>query len=629
MDPFLHKYLLSGKAWLLVGSGPSIEMGYPTWEQLASLAVETVATEAVEVDLTNLRTAMESRDYPEVFKEAKKVLGAPRLLQLLRDNLKPTKPSAIYKMLAQWPVQVYMTTNYDDELQKHLASLGLSYITYSNSEDHLSLLLPDFSGAIVKLHGDLTTEEGLILTKDHYKEITESSEWQYWRSKMAAIFQMNRVIVIGHSLSDKDIRHVLEAAKKGAGVAQPIVWIAPNVSEEDRRKLLAQYRIRVLSYEDRGGQHRGLVKVIESLSTFVPPRTVIQVMEKIEKVTPRAEQLAAAAGLFVFNELCKQNDFEQRRIEIVVSAILAALPELNKLGKFSLEKALEVSGWPTEVRVDASFASEIIKRALEHNLFLAVGEEFQATQNAVEKALKKRRRFEHMRDRFRNSLLLRIKREFSDLDDKQAALVAGDIESSLVQYFMEGGLSLASLLFSRGPLRTAPAALLPFITAASTRYDDLMMRLAFFKASVDAFIHPESAEMDYLGRISQGFFAFHGLGVFGDVAIERLKLAKESVWLLDSDTQIRVLAVGASVNMVYRECISRLRGNGLRFFTTASLSDETREHLWFANHVIEDNGPNSPYVFAAARGEAPFRKSNLFLLTAHAISISFHIQTSP
>ncbi len=116
---------------------------------------------------------------------------------------------------------------------------------------------------------------------------------------------------------------------------------------------------------------------------------------------------------------------------------------------------------------------------------------------AVEEALEKCQRFEHMQERFKNSLLLRIKREFSDLDDKQALLVSGDIESSLAQYFIEGGLSLSSLLFSRGTLRTAPGLLLPFITAASTRYDNLTMRHAFFKASVDAFVHPESAEIDY------------------------------------------------------------------------------------------------------------------------------------
>ncbi len=614
MDPLLIEYLLSGKAWLFIGSGPSIEMGYPSWGKLASIAAKEAETEHTEADLTKLNAALSKHDYPAAFKEAEDILGGPRLLQILRTNLKPTSPSKMYEMFATWPIPVYLTTNYDDELQYHLSHLQLAYITYSNSEDHMSQLLPDFSGAIMKLHGDLSSQDGLILTANHYKEITEASSWEYWRSKMTAVFQMNRVIVIGHSLSDRNMKHVLQAAKKGAGVAQPVIWIAPNVPVKDRRELLEDYRIRVVTYEDRDGQHRNLARLIESLSEFVPPRTVVQVQEQIEKLTRLSLQPhAAAPGFFVFNEVCRQIDFEQKRIDIVLSAIQAALPEINDLGHFTFEKALAIAGWPEGVRVDADFMSNIREQAVQREFFSPLGEEFQVTDNALTTALKKRKTFEHMRGRFQKSILLRIKRDFTDLTDTQAAQIPVDIESSLTEYFREGGLSLASALFSSRPTKTAPSSIIPFITAASTRYDHLTMRQAFFKASVDAFMHPESAEREYLGRISQGFFAFHSLGVFGDAAFERLKLAGETVWLLDSDTQIRVLALGAPANAAYRECLSRLTNIGLRFFTPTSLLDETREHLWFANNVIKQNEPNSPYVIAAARGEPPFRKSNLFL----------------
>ncbi len=40
MDGYLIDYLSSGKAWVLIGSGPSNAMGYPTWEQLSSLTIK-------------------------------------------------------------------------------------------------------------------------------------------------------------------------------------------------------------------------------------------------------------------------------------------------------------------------------------------------------------------------------------------------------------------------------------------------------------------------------------------------------------------------------------------------------------------------------------------------------------
>jgi len=73
----------------------------------------------------------------------------------------PRVPVIFYKLIARWPVPVYLTTNYDDEIQAHLAELGETYLPYSNSEDHMAYLLPDLSGALFNLHGDLRSEKGL------------------------------------------------------------------------------------------------------------------------------------------------------------------------------------------------------------------------------------------------------------------------------------------------------------------------------------------------------------------------------------------------------------------------------------------------------------------------------------
>ena len=210
------------------------------------------------------------RDFPHVFNEAKRILGGPRLIQILNEKMKPSEPDEIYELIARWPVPVYLTTNYDDEIQKQLVKLGEAYVSYSNSEDHMAQLVPSLDGAIFKLHGDLRSESGLILTSSQYKDIDESADWQYWRTKMTSIFQLCRVVVIGHSLTDKNIRHVLKAAKQGAGVVQPICWVAPNAKPEERREFLEKYRIRVISYDNQDGTHKNLLRLIENISDFIP-----------------------------------------------------------------------------------------------------------------------------------------------------------------------------------------------------------------------------------------------------------------------------------------------------------------------------------------------------------------------
>jgi SIR2-like protein len=356
MDSYLIDYLKSGKAWVLVGSGPSSEMGYPSWQHLAVSAFTAVQTSRPGLDHERIEQALTSKDFPSVFEKARDVLGGPGLLQVLQRELKPKGKSEIYKWITRWPAAVYLTTNYDDEIQSHLVEHREAYVSYNNSEDHLASLLPDTQGAIVKLHGDLRSEQGLILTSTQYKEIEESPNWEYWRNKMTSIFQMNRVIVVGHSLTDPNIRHVLSAAKKGGGVAQPICWIAPDVDSDRRREFLEQYRIRVIPYDNRNGSHLNLLRLIEHISEFVPPRTSISIRDQIKMVSySQLGDSGAAPGFFVFNKLAAQSDYEEKRVDILLAAIQATIATLSKIGTFSLEKAFEIAGWPSGMDVPRSF----------------------------------------------------------------------------------------------------------------------------------------------------------------------------------------------------------------------------------------------------------------------------------
>lgn len=614
MDSVLVDYLQSGKAWILVGSGPSVEMEYPSWEKLAACAMKAAQAEKPGVNLGHLNRTMQAKDYPRVFQEAEDILGIEALLKHLRQELRPGREGRIYDIITRWPINVYLTTNYDNELQEHLVKLGVAYIPHSNSEEHLSLLIPSLTGAIFKLHGDLTSDHGLVLTTRHYQEIVQGQRWEYWRTKMTSVFQMNPVVVIGLSLADRNIQQVLEAAKKGSGVTQPVCWLAPDVSESDRRTLLDRYRINVISYENKDGRHDNLVRLLENVDDFVVPRMQVQARQATNAISSQGlKPSAAAPGLFVFNAFCSQSDFDKKRLAIVSAIVEAMVPELKERSNFTLEQALELAGWPTSAKLEPTFVKQVRQSLIDQGVLEPSGDGLKLGTNAQAGTLQSKQMFDHMHDRFRSSLLLRLKRRYSALSDQQAAAIASQIEASLIQFFRECGLSLATTLLSRDRGVTVPSSIIPYVKAASTTFGDLLMRQAFFTVSVDVFVHPESADRDYLGRLSQGFFAFHALGTFGGAAKERLDHAKETVWLVDSDTQIRLLALGSTACATYRDCFSRLRALGIRFFTTARLFEETREHLWFANNVIEQYGEASHQVMSAAKGDSPYRKSNKFL----------------
>jgi hypothetical protein len=622
MDQYLIEYLKSGKAWLLVGSGPSTAIGYPSWGALARSAFDLCKVETVGRDLSGLTTLLNGGNFTEVLEKAAEFIGMPRLLQHLQRVMIPEEATAhrnpVYDHLARWPVAVYMTTNFDHEVTKHLSAIGeSSYLEYANSEAHFSALVPDISGAIVHLHGDLRSEQGLILTETQYRDILNAPQWQYWRTKMTSIFQMNRIIVVGHSLFDPHIKHVLRAAKRGAGVVQPVCWIAPDVSHDIIEEYLEEYRIRVITYDNHDHSHRNLVRLIESISDFIPPRIAVRASRAVAEASRSPLGASAAApGFFVFTKLSVHTDWESKRIQVMVAALRSAVQRLIRLQRFSLQQALELVGWPAALPINDQIANSVATQAISAGLLVRDGDLFSLANGADQVVKAEQDRFQGLRGRFQQSLQNRLRRTFASLSPEENQTIATDIDAALAGYFREGGLTLASTLAATGQTvtkPTIPSSVLQFINEASARYDNHLMRQAFSTVSLQAFVSPESVEREYLGRVSQGFFAFHLLGVFGDAAFERLQHARDTIWILDSSAQIPAIAVGSAAHPAFRDMCKNLSALGIRLFTTERLFNETREHLWFANKVVSDSGPASPQVIAAARGDSPYRKGNLFL----------------
>ena len=217
---------------------------------------------------------------------------------------------------------------------------------------------------------------------------------------------------------------------------------------------------------------------------------------------------------------------------------------------------------------------------------------------------------------FLNALRIRLSGTFR-IEAAEVTRIAQDVHDSLTGFFKNGGLTLATVLFNPDEVADVqsylPSSMVSFMSDASARYDTHLLRQAFVHVSLACFIDAGTAERAFLGRLSQGFFAFHALGAFGEVAMERVRAARDTVWLLDSNVQIPVLALAAPSNMSLAETTRRLRGAGIRLFSTQKLFDETADHLGFAQRVIDRHGADLYDVVAAANGLAPYRQQNQFL----------------
>src|SRR3989338_5978910 len=132
-----------GRCFVLVGSGASCEVGYPSWHSLAELTYNWLVREGKTEDNKSYEDYLKDRKYPELFRQAEMDIGdRQKFIALLKSLLITARKerSIIYEILSKWPFACYLTTNYDDELQTHLAHTGEYFSVVRNRLQDFSYL---------------------------------------------------------------------------------------------------------------------------------------------------------------------------------------------------------------------------------------------------------------------------------------------------------------------------------------------------------------------------------------------------------------------------------------------------------------------------------------------------------
>jgi len=115
-------------------------------------------------------------------------------MSALADRLRPSlkrqlETGHVYEFLARWPIRCYLTTNYDNEIERHLKRIKVNFALLNNSQPDLTQIDAYTNERIVKLHGDLDYVEGLVLGERHYHELRGTGKRLYLREKLKRVFR--------------------------------------------------------------------------------------------------------------------------------------------------------------------------------------------------------------------------------------------------------------------------------------------------------------------------------------------------------------------------------------------------------------------------------------------------------
>lgn len=576
----LLTYLNSGKCFALVGSGLSTALDYPSWWHMAKDAANLIPT--TDPERAILDELIAEKDYPEVFQRVALNLGSVEaLLTELRRTFGPKKDRGeAYEHVCRWPFRCYLTTNYDDEITNHLQRINEHFTTLGNSQADLGQITASSSRRAIKIHGDLSTPNDIVLTTSQYKEFETGGPRQYFRNKLISLFQMVPIVVLGHSMTDRDLQLVLQLAKESSAPENPIFMIVADAKPAEVEKLQREFNIRILSFPNPNGDYKNLLQTLRQIDRFVVPRTSNQVLPLD---FPDAKEAEDAVGLYVHSSLGlgPSESLLHRIIQPQILSISAKSETgVLKADLTNLVRPNILGQSPTyqDELADAIESLRVAGHVTENETSVIATAEGAAIVSSIEG--KRKSEEDQVFGAMRARLLSYGSKEDVEL------LVSG-FKAALVTVFRKRGLSASELLFRKNQFEAADMPeLFDAVFPPATAVEDFTLRAEYCNEVMDILTKPNEDQKNYLAHLAQGFFAYHMFGVDPSGQKIRTELAQGTVWILDSNIMLPLIARYSNQNDFMTGLIERLRNLGIQTITTPQLVSEVdRAWGWMANQL--------------------------------------------
>jgi hypothetical protein len=611
-DQRLVRKINQGRCFALIGSGPSTEVGYPSWEKLSEDTFAKLKTSGKTFDDVSYRKFIANRQFAELFSQAERDLGSrAELVSLIKSLLVPKTrgPHTIYDILANWPFACYLTTNWDDEIDRSLRANRIFFRTIENTKADFAGIRADASRLIVKLHSDLDHPERAVITSADYAHLI-GGEGQYFRNRLMAMFEMFDVLIVGHSLSDPDLRLVLQLAKETASPEHPVFMIAAGATKAEELELLERFNVVALSYENTDGRHTQLRRLLSVMDKFVIPR---HKRIDLQSVVYSSEELEAAQAVALYRRLAAASENDVRPFEYLGPLIMQSLKDAPEaVGEPELIGRRPLSSATTTEAI-RNLIPGTLAELVEAGLLETTNSGYRLTKVGAEQATDISRQKTIEEEDAYNQFRTELSGRHPGLSDEDQATSEGMLRDTLIKVFKQRGISIANAIFAGRSLdHDALSDVFHAVTSVASNIEDKGLALAFTEAAQVFLLEPNPPQKQYLASISQGYFLYHLFGLDPTCSTIRREVFDHTIWWCDSNVLLPSLAVGCVSYEYATDLFSRLQRLGAFTLTTGRLLREVVEHLGWVSRLMDKNPLDSPAVLAAALQKLSF-KQNLFL----------------
>ncbi len=619
-------------AWAFIGSGISADSGCPTWKGLLDAVVSGLDDERQSriQDDARYKASYTKKDFAKCLGRVEYYAGRNALERSVASSLGNCgTPGALSSLLADWPFRGYVTTNYDDVIEKSIERLGdRGWLSVGNSSDELRMVSGDADRIVWHIHGATTlptAKSRLILTDMDYDNLY--AEGSPFLVQLKGLLAQHRVVFFGFGFEDHELMRLLKTVGRRCNPARPafafVSGLSGTESEAQRYELLEDYNVDVIPYRLQNGSHKELVELLQAYNALVVPRS----MPFSAAARPCPSYDPETTGLLLYNSLALKGEAkitEDIQGALLRTFILSLLRHTGPVEQSELERtvgervAILNSQPPASQKHREAVAKAVDELAILGYVAIVQGagdRQISLTADGARNVESQSATSQRLAGQFSSSLASRARERFPN-DAETADRLARTAESFLKECAQRRALGVAMawnsprLDFQNYHITALLQALPQFMKQLSAR-DEARALVGIVR---DILARPSQAESRYLGLLIQAQFGVHLLGFDPDTLRVRAREVEKTLFVIDSSTLIPFFAKSSLAHDAGRFLIDRLRSSGALVATTTMLSDEVAEHAQWPvrNGVVTEAGHIVIETVKAAKGSAGY-KSNDFL----------------
>lgn len=215
-EPLLHD-IETGKCLPIIGAGFSINahlpegIHIPLWKELSEI-------------LANIANVFPYLDGPSVASAYENKFGRVQLIEEIRKVLHTddAEPGDAHRAFVELPFDTIYTTNFDNIIEKAYSTIRKPFRSIVGD-----LQMPFHGGplmtSIIKMHGDLSHEEHIIVTQEDYEKYL--TVYPVIATYLSAMLITRTPLFIGYSLSDPDLQNIRQVIRSRLGKFERMAYV--------------------------------------------------------------------------------------------------------------------------------------------------------------------------------------------------------------------------------------------------------------------------------------------------------------------------------------------------------------------------------------------------------------------